>query len=353
MPDNNNNQQEESDNLTQAQREQIIREGTGYEPSVPVKRTYLPLRKKERLWGGVKYPGIFDYDPANDSGWFWFTVALEVASLALAGFLLEENIEDKSVLIVGVLCVFALDFTFAYFHHRYKSVVCLIENQKHLFLPDMRAGVMGDGFANYAANLEQKLKDNKDYKYLRHIFAFLIVVLSIVKAIIFLLAIQTSEWFEAAIKESQAPNLVIPVIIISYFWIAYNHLKFTGYFFAAYFNKNKYKNESIEYNRLVGKQQDVNERQIKKETIDLKHIANYISNDNSNPDFLHFSRKNQNELQKELNKGINEVKAQPHGVYKSSEEHIYTIHRYGLLTDDQLQKMINAQETQLVHHTED
>jgi hypothetical protein len=40
-------------NLTKEQHDQIVKDGSGYEPSVPIKRTYLPLRKKHRLWGGV------------------------------------------------------------------------------------------------------------------------------------------------------------------------------------------------------------------------------------------------------------------------------------------------------------
>jgi hypothetical protein len=47
-----------------------------------------------------------------------------------------------------------------------------------------------------------------------------------------------------------------------------------------------------------------------------------------------------------LRKGIKEIQIQPHGIYKNDQEH-YSIRRCGLLTDDQLQKMIDVQETQL------
>ncbi|MFH0785267.1 MAG: hypothetical protein V2B20_25395 [Pseudomonadota bacterium] len=336
----------ESNNLTKAQREQIVKEGTGYEPSVPVKRAYLPLRKKDRLWGGVKYPGLFDNDPANDSGWFWFTVILEVISLATTYFLLQERI-SASVLLVCAVCLFGLDFTFAYFHHRYKGFECLILNQKRLFLPEMRPGVMGGPFANYVAHLEQRLKDNIDCKYLRYIFAFLIWVLSFFKGGVFFIAVLSSYWFQLAVSDSKTPYLLIFAIIASYFWIAYNHLKFTGYFMAAWSFKNKYEKESVEYNRKVGEQSNNNEKQYQEEIINFRSFKDIISADNTNPYLIHFSKRPKNDLEKDHNIGIKEIQVQAHGVKRNSQEHTYAIYRYGLLTDDQLQQMINVQETQL------
>jgi hypothetical protein len=52
-------------------------------------------------------------------------------------------------------------------------------------------------------------------------------------------------------------------------------------------------------------------------------------------------------LEVELNKGINEIQIQPHSVYKTDAEQIFIVRRCGLLTDDQLQKMIDVQPTDL------
>lgn len=348
MSENNNKDDDStnSQNISQEQHDQIVNEGKGYEPSTPVKRTYLPLRKKERLWGGVKYPGLFDYDPANDAGWFWFTVILEVVSLATTYFLLEERISGV-VLLISALCLFCLDFAFAYFHHRYKGFECLIENQKRLFLPEMRSGVMAGTFADYVSHLDQKLRDNKDCKYLRYIFAFLIWILSAFKGGVFFIAVVSSYWFQLAVSDSKTPYLLIVVIIASYIWIAYNHLNFTGYYMAARSNKSKHDAEAAEYNRRVGGQHGVNERQVMDDRINFKEFIDIISKDNGNPYLIHFLKKSPNDLEKVINTGIKEIQIKPHGIYKTPQENIYTIHRYGLLTDDQLQKMINVQETQL------
>jgi hypothetical protein len=332
-------------NLTKEQHDQIVKDGSGYEPSVPIKRTYLPLRKKHRLWGGVTYPGLFDYDPANDIGWFWFTVTMEVISLGITSFLLEERI-SASVLLISALCVFCLDFAFAYFHHRYKAIECLIENQKRLFLSEMRSGVMGGAFADYVAHLEQKLKDDKDRKIFRYFFAFMIWILSVIKGGLFFIAVVSSYWFQTAVSDSKTPYLLIIVIVASYLWIAYNHLNYTGYFVASWSSQNKQASESAEYNRKVGSQQSVNERQIQEEKIDLKKFMNAVSSDNTNPYLIHFVKKSRDDLESELRKGIKEIQIQPHGIYKNDQEH-YSIRRCGLLTDDQLQKMIDVQETQL------
>jgi len=336
-----------TDNLTKEQYEQIVKDGTGYEPSVPVKRSYLPLRKKDRLWGGVKYPGLFDYDPGSDAGWFWFTVSLEVISLGITYFLLEERI-SAVVLLISALSVFCLDFAFAYFHHRSKGIKCLIENQKRLFLAAMRPGIMDGAFANYAAHLDRKLKDNVDCKLIQHISALLIWVLSFIKGGVFFIAVLSSYWFQTAVSDSKTPYLLIIVIVASYLWIAYNHLMFTGYFLAGVSHKKQVNEESAEYFRQVGGQLGINEKGFKEENINLKEFMDAISGDNTNPYLLHFIKRSKKDLEKELSLGIKEIQIQAHGIYKSNnQDHCYTIHRYGLLTDDQLQKMINVQETQL------
>jgi len=341
-----NNQ--EVNTLTKAQYDQIVSQGTGYEPSVPIKRTYLPLRKKERLWGGVKYPGLFDYDPANDVGWFWFTVILEVISLGTTYFLLEERISN-SVLAISAICIFFLDFTFAYFHHKYKGIKCLIENQKRLFLPEMRPGTMGGDFANYVAHLDQNFEDDKNRKYGRIISAILIWFLCLTKGGAFFIAVVSSYWFQTAVSDSKTPYLLIIFIIASYLWIAYNHLKFTGYYIAAWSNKRQYNAEYAEYKRQVGQHQGVNERTLKEESIDFTSFSKAVTLDTTNPYLLHFRSKSAVTvtLQNELQKGIKECRVQSHGIQKSEQVGVYIIYRYGLLTDDHLQQMINLQESQL------
>jgi hypothetical protein len=333
-------------NLTQEQHDQIVRNGIGYEPSVPVKRTYLSLRKKQRLWGGVTYPGLFDYDPANDVGWFWFTVTMEVISLGITSFLLEERI-TASVLAISALCVFCLDFAFAYFHHRFKATECFIENQKRLFLPEMRPGIMSGTFADYVAHLDQKLKDDKDRKIFRYFFAFMIWILSVIKGGLFFIAVVSSYWFQMAVSDSKTPYLLIIVIVASYLWIAYNHLNYTGYFIASWWRQRKQASENADYNRKVGSQQAVNEREVQEEKIDLNKFMIAVSSDNTNPYLRHFVKKSRNDLEAELNKGINEIQIQPHSVYKTDAEQIFIVRRCGLLTDDQLQKMIDVQPTDL------
>ncbi|MEI7869179.1 MAG: hypothetical protein WCI11_14920 [Candidatus Methylumidiphilus sp.] len=341
-----NNSDQTNHTLTKAQYDQIVSQGTGYEPSVPVKRMYLPLRKKERLWGGVRYPGLFDYDPANDAGWFLFTVILEVISLGITYFLLEERISN-SVLAISAICIFFLDFTFAYFHHKYKEIKCLIENQKRLFLPEMRPGTMLGDFANYVAHLDQKFEDNKNRKYGRTIFAILIWFLCLAKGGAFFIAVVSSYWFQLAVSDSKTPYLLIIFIIASYLWIAYNHLTFTGYFIAAWSHKRKNDAEYAEYKRHVGQHKGINERDVKQESIDFKAYSKAVTEDTTNPYLLHFRSKSAATLQNELEKGLKECKVQSHGIQKSEQDGVYIIYRYGLLTDDHLQQMINLQESQL------
>ena len=167
--DNRNPQIDPHNELTAEQRE-VAKHGLNYEPSIQVKNSFLALRKNVRVWGSIKYPGLFDYYQANDAGWFWFTVAMEVMSLGIAAFLLEDRV-SLLVLAISAMSVFFLDFAFAYFHHKYKSVETLIENQMLLFLSDMRVGKSAaDAYANYYGHLEQRLKDDINRKYMRYVF---------------------------------------------------------------------------------------------------------------------------------------------------------------------------------------
>jgi hypothetical protein len=91
----------------------------------------------------------------------------------------------------------------------------------------------------------------------------------------------------------------------------------------------------------------LNERQIQEEKIDLRKFMTAVSSDNTNPYLIHFVRKSSDDLESEFRKGIKEIQIQPHSIYKNDQEQVYSIRRCGLLTDDQLQKMIDVQETQL------
>jgi hypothetical protein len=348
MPDNNN-QQEESDNLTQAQREQIIKEGTGYEPSIQVKRTYLFLRKKTRdSWGAVDYPGLFDYNPANDATAFWLAVVLELVGVVIAYILLEERISNAWVLLAIILTPFGGDFMAAYFHHQYKGTECAIQNQQRFFLPEMRVG--GDPFPNYMGTLNQKIIDSKERKYLRPFCTIAIWLLAAFKALVFLISVIQSYEFQLAINSNQILYVVILLIIASYIVIAYIHLKFTGYFFASLFHRYKKDSEEAQYHRLGKNNQTIQQRkdkgmekQYREQRIDLKNTINLLLTDSYKAYFNHL-KKSPTDLENYLKKGIEEVQEGGHGIYKSPEENVYIIYRYGLLKDDDLQKMINVQD---------
>jgi hypothetical protein len=334
-----------------SEQNEIARDGLDYEPSIQVKRSFLPLRKNIRLWGGVKFPGLFDHDPANDAAWFWFTVAMEVVSLGIAAFLLEERV-SATVLLISALSVFFLDFACAYFHHKYKSMECLIKNQMCLFLQDMRVGASAvDSFANYYAYLEQKLKDDKNRKYTRYFFGFMIWLLSLIKGGIFFIAVFSSYWFQTAVSDSKAPYLLIFVIIASYFWIASNHINFSGYYLAAVANKNQLKSELIKYKRNLYSTSD-NDKEKKEEKVyfNFSTFLNTILAEKDNTQLASFSRKNKEDFERELHEGLVEatVKAGTHHIKKvENQEGDYIFRRKGFITDEQIHELVKAQKNQL------
>jgi hypothetical protein len=347
----NNNEQEANNN--QVQHEQIINQGVDYEPSPTLKRAYLSLRKKPRVWGQVKYPGLFDYDPANDFGWFVGTVILELVSLFTTYFILEERI-STAVLIMGVVILFVLDFVAAYFHHKYKTFRCDISNQQRLFLAEMRP--TAKPFAKYYSGLEQEIKDKNLGLYF---WTGFICLLAVLKAIIFLAGIPGAYWFKEMLEQSKAPLLLLVAGPGAYAWIAYNHLNFTGYFFAHFAHSKKYKSEFAEYNRQANQlniEEIKNKKQTQEQLINLKQVIEAISTDLTNPFLAHFAQMPKVKLEQDLNTGIREITQQtfpheippfPHSFRKTEQQHVYSMRRYGLLTDDQLEKMVNEQQTPL------
>lgn len=336
------------DGLTTDQVE-MQRDGVSYEPSIPVMRSYLSRRKSSRAWGTVQYPGLFDRYQSNDFGWFWFTVGMEIASLGIAAFLLEDRV-STIVLIISALSVFFLDFTFAYFHHKYTAQESLIQNKKLLFLSEMRVGKCASrSYADYEANLEQQLKDNIDRKYMRYVFGFLIWLLSLLKGGIFFVAVFSSYWFQTAVSDSKAPYLLIIVVLASYIWIAFNHLSFSGYYLAALFSDSKYSSDEADFNRnVITKMHNV--RQSEQEEVDFKHFLDIILSEKDNGYLSFFTKKSHSNFDSDLKEGIIEirVKAGTHFIKRSEhKEDGYLFCRKGFLKDEQIHEMVKAQKSKL------
>ena len=348
LQDNRNPQIDPHNELTAEQRE-VAKHGLNYEPSIQVKNSFLALRKNVRVWGSIKYPGLFDYYQANDAGLFWFTVAMEVISLGIAAFLLEDRVSPL-VLAISAMSVFFLDFAFAYFHHKYKSVESLIENQMLLFLSDMRVGKSAaDAYANFYGHLEQRLKDDINRKYMRYVFGLLIWLLSIIKGGIFFVAVFSSYWFQTAVSDSKAPYLLIIVVLASYLWIAFNHLNFSGYYLAAFFNKSKFNTELAKYKRNLYKT-DLNVRQSQEDRVNFRDFLNAVLAEKGNPYLTFFTQKSLESFEPAIKEGIVEikVKAGTHFIKKmENEEGVYLFYRNGFLTDEQIDEMVKVQKSKL------
>ena len=328
----------------------LISDGFNYEPSQPVKSTFLPLRKKLRNWGGVPYPGLFNLNPANDAGWFWFTVSMEMMSLGIAAFLLEERVA-VSVLLISAVSVFFLDFAFAYFHHKYIAAESLFENKKNLFFPHMRTGrSAGDDYSAWISVITQNYKDDKNRKFTRLIFGFLIWLLSFTKGGIFFVAVFSSYWFQTAVSDSKAPYLLIIVVIASYFWIALNHLNYSGYYLASYFNKIKLDSELANHKRKYYEDSEKNKRLISEERVDFKRFIEEVMKEKHNPSFQQFIKLSQIDIQSTLDEGILEIKVKKgtHSIRKTdSQELNYIFRKNGFISDDEIDEMVRIQKSQL------
>jgi hypothetical protein len=318
-----------------------------YEPKHSVKESFLPLRKLPRTWGGVSYPGLFNHNPANDAGWFWFTVIMEIVSLGISAILLEEKV-FASLLIISPVVIFFLDFAFAYGHHRYKAAESIFENRKRLFYPGMRGkGIEADmTYSKWYDHIEQRFKDSKDRKYGRYIFGFWIWLLCFGKGGIFFVAVFSSFWFQTAVTDSKLPFLIIIAVIFSYFWIALNHLKYTGYFLASCWNNLIYKSDEARYKRTLTDQGGIkrNDGRAYSE-VDFHAFIRFLM-ENPNAFISAFSRMSEKEIEESKSIGIFEVKCGSHSI-KKIKDNIYLFEKDGFLLDDDIEEMVRVQKNDL------
>ena len=340
--------------LTEEQ-EQIARDGQNFEPSEKVKKLFLSRRKRTRDWGTIKYPGLFDRYQAHDNEWFWFTVVMEIFSSIAAGVLLceGENGLDGYWVVISVVVVFVLDFFFAYLHHLYKGIESTIENQKLLFLPEMRNGTAATlPYNDYYHSLNELLNSNINRKVIRHLASICIGVLACIKIYFFVGSVFTSYMFETAVEESKAPYLVVVMILVFYIWIFFNHLKFTGYCMAAFFCNKDYKDEKKKHNLGTLKENNKNQETSKKgdyEIVNITEFLDLVLREKDNPKLNYFTQKSHNYFQDDLKKGLVEIRLSTGHSIKEHEEKegSYVFTRKGFLTDDQVNEMVRVQKTKL------
>ncbi len=325
-------------------------DGLDFEPTKKVKDTYLYRRKKPRDWGTITYPGLFDKFQSADNGWFLFTFGMEVISLLTAIFLLESV--PLSISLMVALLVFFADFSLAFWHHRYKGVESLIANQKLLFLPEMRSGqATGTTYSTYYHHLEQELNSNIHRKYLKWLFGFLILFITVIKVGIFLVAVSQSYWFATAIEDSKGPYFLIIVIVAMYFWIFFNHWNFTGYYLAAVSSNNAYKKEFEKHNKEALKinKSENTAKSYKEEVVNLTEFLDVILREKDNHNFRYFTNKSHDFFKNDLKEGVVEIRLPTgHSIKKSEEkEGCYVFTKKGFLTDDQINDMVRVQKSKL------
>ena len=358
--------EEKEPDLTLGQRDAYLRQGSDFEPDKDLKETWLPLRKTSpRKWGGIEYPGLFDYRGDRDTRKFYWTLFLEVTSATFIIWLMFVSGKVGAGLAFAAIFInLLLDGVFAYLHHLSQREVCIKKNRDLRFFSEgWKNGI--DSYSKHALSIEQDFKGNPKVWFWRPVATVLIWAYALIKIGFFLALFLQSDLYYEMVEEQSAGLLATAVAIIAvgaYVWIAVNHTFSTGYYLAYHLSHQRQsKNAFSTYIRAVGagsalgnkKSEEIKRRYSaasRNKEINLSDFCRLVLQVDV-PEFRHFQQDGRStELVKRcLESGLIEKRIDKwHSLVQIPEQkNTWKLTCYGLLTDEQLDELVKVQPTDL------
>lgn len=355
--------EEQKADLSQMQRQAFLHQGSDFEPNRDLKETWLPLRKTSpRKWGGIEYPGLFDYRVGRDTGTFYFTVSLEIISAAFIVWLMfMSNMVGMGLAISAVLLNLIVDGVLAYLHHLSERDLCIKKNRECRFLPEAwKNGI--NSYSQHALSVESAFKSSLKVWFWKPFSTVSIWGYALLKILFFLFLFLNSDFYYEMVEEQNAGLFAIAIAALavgSYIWIAINHTYFTGYYLAYRWHSGQYNRAFSEYIKAVGmgaglgnnKAEEIKKRyqaQQRTKSIDLNNFCRSILQLDV-PEFRHFQQSGkESEMVKEcLSKGLVEKKIDGlHNLVRvQGQENTWILICHGLLKDEQLDEIVKDQPT--------
>ncbi len=181
-----------------------------FQPTSQTLRKWLSTRKTPINFNGIQIPAYFsDTGNSADSNWFWIAVIGEVTGIIMTFY---GGFRNGGVFIwlamLGILAFVFCDFFFAVLLHRKKAVECELKSRRF---------IIGDSNKPEIVKIQKELEQGKLLDFFLQVG---IIFIGLFKTIaIVLLGVFNNI------------TLYVPFLII-YLIVSYIHLKHTGYFFA-------------------------------------------------------------------------------------------------------------------------
>jgi hypothetical protein len=190
-----------------------------FEPSSQAKEAMQYVRKRSRLLGGIRHPGLFGIH-GYTVDWSLFLVALLLEAVGLAALYFVISGQDQAPPLGGTVLVvaaaFVVDIVLAFYHHRFATGINSV-----LAIESTLASKIG-GTENHVV-----VETNTDRIRARHrISAVLSVALFLAAGLKFVLV-----WGLGEGASELKPLLAF--IAVAYFITAVIHIKVTGYLLHA------------------------------------------------------------------------------------------------------------------------
>ncbi len=336
--------------------QESISSETGFEPSARTKRMYYSLRKIPQPIGGFELPGLFNYDPAQDQTWVIVAITLEIVSLLFLSLSLLSVLAWYWLAIGSVLAI-TIDLFFAYWHHWKKGKKSETDNELLRIFPEMRVGdAKGkEQYRDYKDYLLQKIEKPIRIRCLyfwSNLSGFFIVLLAALKCLLLVSNFKIKTSFDTTSITSPNHLSIIPIIalLLIYLFIAYIHLKYSGYWLSYVFGfQRSIKKDKTEFN--IKGYDSKHKKQTRTQIINLDDFVKYLESTQYSKwkDLIPNNPESQIKGGLETNMGKSQKEISPHRIYKENpddpNDNNYVLERNGLLEDSSLALMVERQPT--------
>lgn len=325
-----------------------------FDPTTTTKSYYLAVRKRNRTLGRVELPGLFGYEEGYDGLLTKAALTTEVIALLFLARVIKEGSPDIPfyMLIIGALAFIAFDITAAWGHHfSLQPRKCRIENQQLRVFPSMRAaGEDGLPYGDY-----RKLIRFAIPPWAKLISWGCLATIGILAIIKFLLYIaNVGQYFYSTNMPPHLQYGINGLVFLAYLFSAYVHIFHTGYSLAHWKLEKAKRRDEARYSKAVDEDSRLQfQRKLyESESFSMERFVRDIDATEYSA-YLNLLPNNEDDLKQQMAKGLqtemlrNAKLIEKHHIIFNDKDDTYKVVACGLLYDDQLEAMVQNQETPL------
>ncbi|WP_130470291.1 hypothetical protein [Candidatus Magnetaquicoccus inordinatus] len=324
-----------------------------FEVLTATKRFYYAVRKQSKTLGRIKLPGLFQVEAGYDLTLAVAAFIVELVALLFLAYVISSVSKNISTywLMMGILLFVALDFTAAWLHHMVLFPYISIRDNEYLrIFPSMRDIDLADIFYQ-----DYKARVSLGVKAWRHVMSrfwmVFIICLGVLKLLLYI--VHVDEFFSSLHLPGHLQISISGLVLIAYGFAAYVHCYHTGFFLAHLRLQLAIKKDLMNYHRAQTKEErdPYQCHSYSSETFTMKEFCSELLK-TKHPEYMNIINIDGSErVKQQIEKGIEcIVLDEGHKIIFTGETingSSFQIIARGLLKDEDLIKLVNAQKTPL------